>query len=356
LLSFLRYFAESRGLGRENVASGALAYLLDGSSLARERLKPFVDSFQAGSLPDRFSVKAQTYDKDSKRPDITLSHNDSPRVRIEFKFDAELTDAQKDGSYFEGLPIPGLVLFVVPPVKLRKIWKELLAAYSLPEPRATGFTVSYDKHTLAITTWDALLNSLSSEFEAYPEAARDEQRDIENLVKDLRGICMVPKPNSFKPLVDSDLNRETGSKIETLFSLAMQIASSSFDDELYKKTGTFGDTWSYSGCGLYGNISGLLCWIGIETNMWGTYGLSPVWVDIIEYKNPVKVRGYLKRKIFTEDGKHLYIPILLKQGVDRTALLEDAGEQIEMLRNELGEIVKRSMGKPANAPPHTERN
>ncbi len=99
---------------------------------------------------------------------------------IENKFWAGLTPNQP-AAYIKMLPDdePGLLLFVVPPRRLHAIWPDLAASAALAElrlpppsnPYANALSGQVGNRTLAVTSWQALLDQIESHARTSGEAA-----------------------------------------------------------------------------------------------------------------------------------------------------------------------------------------
>src|SRR5208337_387789 len=173
----------------ENVATEALAYILDYSKAARRGLLKFF----RGVVPEMPELRFQTQQsEDGNRPDMWGYNDNEPRVFIENKFWANLTDNQPV-SYLEMLAKckkPTMLLFVVPEARVQMMWRELTRRLkkdiaSIPDRDNTAsipFSFSTDKGpVLALTSWTKLIDALERE-------AKEEQRARSDLDQ-LRALC-----------------------------------------------------------------------------------------------------------------------------------------------------------------------
>ncbi len=111
----------------ENIATEALNYVLDRSTVARRAFVQY--AAQDGTdLPETLSFRTQETGDDVAIPDLVgLDREGRQVLLVEAKFWAGLTENQPV-SYLKRLPsgIDGLLLFVAPATRFPTLWPELL--------------------------------------------------------------------------------------------------------------------------------------------------------------------------------------------------------------------------------------
>ncbi len=101
----------------ENVATEALAFILDSSERGRSGLMKLL----RGIAPDLPTLRFRTQQTEGvARPDMWGLDGDTPRVFVEYKFWAGLTENQPVEylRLLKGYPAPTLLLVVVPAARL----------------------------------------------------------------------------------------------------------------------------------------------------------------------------------------------------------------------------------------------
>lgn len=124
LPSFLAYVSQRYGSQFEDVATDALTFVLQNSSTAREALRAVLNEQIKNLLPPYFSVETRRKVSGNCVPDVVLRDpGDSPRVIIEAKFTAALTENQPN-AYLDFLAEhrqegnASLLVFLVPESRL----------------------------------------------------------------------------------------------------------------------------------------------------------------------------------------------------------------------------------------------
>ena len=169
-------------LSRENedVATDALAYVLESSEAARNGMMKLL----CGILPDLPPLRFETQRAEGAiRPDMWGFADTEPRVFVENKFWAGLTDNQPV-AYLKQLAAysqPTLLLVVAPAAREHTLWRELSrrlrdAGISVSERDASGVVHSVATQLgpiLALTSWTNVLSVLEHEAVDDPRARGD---------------------------------------------------------------------------------------------------------------------------------------------------------------------------------------
>ena len=115
----------------ENVATEALCYVIERSERAERAFRSLIERTSGASFPEKLRWHTQSGGEDRAIPDVVGEDPAGrPRVIIEAKFWAELTSNQP-ATYLERLrdgDEGGVLLFVVPNVRLEVLWQEIRRA------------------------------------------------------------------------------------------------------------------------------------------------------------------------------------------------------------------------------------
>jgi hypothetical protein len=220
----------------ENVATDALAFILDRSASARQGFLKLLRRI-VPDLPE-LTFRAQEGDG-GWRPDLWGFAGEEPRVLVENKFWAGLTDNQPV-SYLGllGAKEASLLLFVVPNQRLETVWRELerrLAAASLASelaPETAGVRVRRIQNgpQLAITSWGHLLDTIGSELADQPQTFAD--------LMQLRSLCDAADLEAFLPISAEQLtDQQIPHLVLQLGSIVREVAARAETNRLIDRTG-----------------------------------------------------------------------------------------------------------------------
>jgi len=265
----------------EDVATDALAYVLESSDAARRGMTTFLRGIIRDLPPLQF-VTQQT--KDTIRPDMWGFAESEPRVFVENKFWAGLTDNQPV-SYLKQLaayPQPTVLLVVGPAARTHTLWRELTqrlihAGISVSElDAAAGIARSARTQLgpiLALTSWTSVLSALEHETVDDPNARGD-------LVQ-LRGLCDAADRDAFVPVSATALSdQQTPAFILQLGSI-VQAAVDCAVSENYLSVNALRPQASWDRIGRYVWVSGdrkAGAWFGVHFVLWKAHGTTPLWL------------------------------------------------------------------------------
>ena len=314
----------------EDVATDALAFILDSNSSARAGMIKLLRGIEA-NIPD-LTFRTQVAEG-STRPDMWGSHESEPRVFIENKFWAGLTDNQPV-SYLEQLekyPAPTILLFVGPEARAHTLWFELMQRLTNADISATDrgasagviYSVTLDgDRILALTSWRKLLSALENE-------VSDDPNDMMDLVQ-LRALCDAADIDAPFPMSSEELtNQRTPALIKQLGNI-IQTAIDAAINEGILEGGGYKSTSTWEGFGRFARFADrhdVGIWLGAYWKLWKEHGLSPLWLIIYHNENgnfsPAhKIRSILepwaaKEGIFTTWDEHDFsIAMNLATGVE----------------------------------------
>ena len=212
--SLLAYLAYKLGGGRtETTATEALGYILSRSEAARNALR---DTIRTGGVDIGPIARVQTeveINKDARVDLIGFDATDAERALLEVKFWAGLTENQPN-TYLERLlqnKNPSALLFVAPESRIVTLWAELRRLANDGEftltnaPSAANLmsaTINDGPHCLMLTSWRALLGSMSS------RASVDGDSSAERDILQLNALCEREDTAAFQPLRGGELSLE----------------------------------------------------------------------------------------------------------------------------------------------------
>jgi hypothetical protein len=266
----------------ENVATMALAFILDSNGAARSGFTKLLRGASPGLPPLWFRI--QETDGDS-RPDM-WGHdgNGAAHVFVENKFWAGLTDNQPV-TYLQKLARSGadtVLLFVVPHQREQTLWRELrhrISAAGIPaEAREPGPGVDFIATTsigptIALTSWDKLLAFLELETAQEPSARSD--------LLQLKALCAEANTDAFAPFAPAELSdQRTPLLVLQLNDLVQEATAAAFAEGVLHRgkllpqanttrTGRYASLFADESWGL---------WFGLHFGLWRKYGNTPLWL------------------------------------------------------------------------------
>ena len=341
----------------ENIATEALAYILNESSSCREAL---VNLLREGGVDvgPIDSVKTQVTGPGGVIPDlIGLYDGEYKPLLIEAKFDADLTNNQPN-HYLEWLSTyngPSVLLFVVPGIRVRSLWPQLERRASEKYGTLTHIDaerkclrVGESELHLMMISWLNLLDSMSnlSRISGEPLA-------IEADIRQLRGLAKHRSAEVFQPF--RDLLVELNSEFSQRRGLDLQKIISAATDQ--GKARKWLNTYRLRvarhpyGFGRYIRLteSGAEPWFGVNRELHKRFGLTPLWLWFGPAHEDKK--GYLTHSqhvaVQTELGYTIedtgvidsgWVPLTISPNVELPGVVADVVGQIERII----EAIKRA--------------
>jgi hypothetical protein len=331
------HLASRFSTNRENLATEAVAFIVNRSETMREALRRLVGRTGV-ELPRLARFTSQAVDEQGNIPDlITMG---AERLLIENKFWAGLTENQPAG-YLERLPAEGgaVLVFVVPSKRLPIVWTELARSAMtrgkpLPNPEHLGGDLLFARLTsstaLAATTWNAVLDSLDD----VARAAGDTSAAAD--IAQLRSLCDVMDNEAFLPVRMEELtNLEVPRRLIGLADLIDELSQKAVAQEIADRAG-LRETHGWYSAGRYLKIGPAGAWLGIDHKNWSSYGITPLW---IVFRNTEwgrapfvleALRAWAPPRLFEKDGG-AFVPLTILPGVTRETVLEDLLEQLRHL-------------------------
>jgi hypothetical protein len=267
----------------EDVATDALAYVLESSEPAREGMMKLL----RGIVPDLPPLRFKTQQAEGAiRPDMWGFSGTRPRVFVENKFWAGLTDNQPV-SYLKELsahPEPTVLLVVAPAAREQTLWRELkhrLAAAGITATdRAAAAAVPCSADTelgpvLALTSWGNVLSVLEHQCADDPGPRGD-------LVQ-LRALCDSADMDAFTPLSGEQLSDQRTPGLVLQLGAIVQATVDLAVSEGVLEIKRLNPQASWERIGRYARFAGqrqegVGVWFGVHFGLWKTHGATPLWV------------------------------------------------------------------------------
>lgn len=333
--ALLVHLRDRFGSGPENLATEALAFILDQYQEAREGFVGHCRRY-CSDLPNIDLFRTQSHDDDGAIPDLTGWVSGKNPLVVEVKFHAGLTQNQPV-TYLQRLHDSedgGLLLFLVPNKRVPHVWEQLKARCTnsglllheetpAPLPAASSGNVR-----IGVTGWSDVLNVLQHALEPLtpPRGFWELQQ--------LRSLCAYEDQQIFEPLEPGDLQRSIGRRIGEFRDLAFEVVGSALDRKLVSLENLRAVS-TYDSVGRYFKLKGWECWLGVHWGLWATQERqSPMWLFITDRRAPndpaleEALRILESRALLSSDG-YGRICIDLPTGKDRDSVIQIITKQIE---------------------------
>lgn len=271
----------------ENVATEALAFILGCTERGRSGLMKLLRGV-APDLPDLHFRTQQT--QGSARPDMWGMDGGVPRVFIENKFWAGLTDNQPV-EYLRMLarcPSPSVLLVVVPEARVHTVCREfdrrltrsdLIASERVPPMNIHhSRTVAFDAEAnsapvLALTSWTRVLSVIEAELVDEPARRSDLQQ--------LRSLCAAADDDAAVPFAASEL---TNQRLPALVLQLNAVVQSAVDLSVTRgvlDVNGLRPSSSTERVGRYvafPDAGRIAAWLGVDFRRWRERGATPLWL------------------------------------------------------------------------------
>ncbi len=344
--SILGRLARNFTVSPENLATEALSYLIGNSARARSFFTQYVSSGIYEINEDIiFSTQVHSAE-DSTIPDLIGRNISGEEVLMfEAKSWASLTENQPV-EYLKRLK-KGILLFIVPQVRVNILWNELLRRCNDAKIECTdtkpinnnfrAVRVGTDK-CMMITDWPSLLGAL------LVNGASLETETVED-IKQLLGLCNEMDTEAFLPLNSDELNSTFGRRIcqfteilDDLTNMLVVKLNMSLEGLRASATATF-----YVRYIAYNEFR-----LTLQVNYlnWSKYRETPFWVGIkiadpVRWQYPESLHHKLlplslespSRYIETKDG--WFIPLFAPLQKEKTEVVSALYRQIEEILNRL---------------------
>ena len=330
--SLLSFIARRHTVGREDVATDALFFILSRSNSAKRALSDLLGD-DRGPLQ---VAAARPWGADALGaiPDLACFDEDDNLVAlIESKFWAPLTHHQPV-TYWERLPVdrPAVLLFLAPDYRIDSgsLWDSLIdrlhgAGHELgPADRRESLLTASAKvgqRRLMLTSWDLLLDRLA-------QMAKDDGDDQACFeIAELQGLA-TDVTASENPRRDENLKNLIADAVKRV-----EQSGWANSDGL-----TVGQGFEFYG--RYLRLAGASAWLGIDFKAVKQMPGKPVWLafynDPDAFVSQEKVRsrlGALAEPGFVWGSGNTCVPIALPGSVDTGATLDAIVDEVERIAN-----------------------
>ncbi len=344
----------------ENVATEALAFILDSSEPARAGLMKLL----AGVAPGLPALRFQTQQTEGNaRPDMWGFDGGTPRVFIENKFWAGLTE-NHPVEYLRRLAryaSPAVLLTVVPASRLETVRRQLkrrLDAAGVPAtPRDSSAHVPYALATdfgpgfptlpiLALTTWTSVLLAIEAELED-PQQRND-------LVQ-LRSLCTAADDGAAVPFSSSELtNQRTPAFVLQLTSVVQRAVDVGVTEGVLS-VDRLRPTSSWERVGRYvafPEAMGVGAWFGTDFRRWWERGSTPLWLvfGASDFGRALEVRAILQPWAeqhgveFSLQGGEFGVGIDVVPGEEQDHVVRSLVDRLKVVAAELAALPPKPNG------------
>ncbi len=269
----------------ENVATEALAFILDSSERGRSGLMKLL----RGIAPDLPALRFRAQQTEGvARPDMWGLDGDTPRVFIENKLWAGLTENQPV-EYLRLLakyPSPAVLLVVVPAARLETVWRELkrrLAAANVltsnqnPSVNVPHVVAADSGPIFAITSWAKVLSAVEAEL---ADGIADDMNAKSDLLQ-LRALCDAADLDAATPFSATDLTDQTIPAFVLHLSSVVQLAVALGVSEGVLSLKGLLPMANWERAGRYflsAATNGFGAWFGTDFRRWRERGSTPLWL------------------------------------------------------------------------------
>ncbi len=352
----------------ENIATDALAFIVNSSESAKRGLMKLL----RGINSDLTNLHFRTQETEGNaRPDMRGDDDTVPRVFIENKFWAGLTENQPV-AYLKRLAkenqsSSSVLLVVVPSAREATVWrglKRLLAEAGISisnRDNSVGVFCSVGTNlgpTLAITSRARLLSAIEAELTDEPQAKND--------LLQLRALCDSADSQAFQPISSAKVTDQTtptfilqlSEVVQEAVDLAVSdtkgILSTKTFDEANPKKGQLNPTHSWSSIGRYicfPKAQYVGAWIGTDFQLWREHGGTPLWIVFYESRfcRGIEVRGLLEpwaaskgvfsaNHDFGKDGAGFVVAIDLVTGEEKDQVVRSVADQLINISDPLSRL------------------
>jgi len=343
---------------KENVATEALAYILESSEAARRGMMKLLHGISSELPPLRFKTQQA---EGAARPDMAAfaDTDTEPRVFVENKFWAGLTDNQPV-EYLKRLAArrePTVLLVVVPAKRMETLWRELkqrlhnagISAQGPETSSSTADTYSFATQLgpiLAVSSWKKVLETLDRETE--------EDRRARNDLDQLCALCDAADKEAFAPLSREELSDQRTPAFILQLSAIVQAAVELAVTEIALNKGRLNPQANWERIGRYAWMpgkEGAGAWFGIHFGLWREHGETPVWLlfSDTDWGRKHEVRGLIepwaeKNNILTAThGAVFAIALRIPVGEEKDAVIRSLVDQLKAIAGALRMLPPRPM-------------
>ena len=328
--SLLSFIARRHTVGREDVATDALSFILSRSNSARRALSELLGD-DRGPLQ---VAAACPWGADALGaiPDLACFDDNGDLVAlIESKFWAGLTDHQPV-TYWEGLPDdrPAVLLFLAPAYRINAggLWAELVDRLSSAEheldqdarrENLVTASATNGERRLMLTSWDLLLDRLAQK----AKDDCDNQASFE--IAELQGLA-ADVTAAENPRRDENLKKMIAEAVK-------RVEQSGWANSDGLRVGQ-----GFEFYGRYLRLAGASALLGIDFKAVKQMPEKPVWLAFYNDPNAAVIRETVRSRLgdlaepgFVWGSDYTCVPIALPTGADRDATLDAIVAEMERI-------------------------
>jgi hypothetical protein len=331
----------SKSAQPENVATEALNYILNRSSIARSAFIQFAKQANV-ELPDELLFRTQAGGDDNAIPDLVGTDPEAGQVFVvEAKFWAGLTDNQPV-AYLNRLPYQtaSLLLFIAPARRFETLWPELLrrcrnenvSVEQSHEEMARGFKAIKvgTTHTLAITSWQAVLAYILRALETEGE------HRVASDVQQLQGLCERMDSGAFLPLRSEELTSDTGARVRQYCDIVNEVTRKAIAEGIVSVEGlraTAGEGWFLRYVTLP-DVANSLFSLRFDADSWAKWRATPLWLGFNAKKRHWHKEALASLELeqpprLIVNGTDLFVPLHMSTGVEKREVVLAVFEQVK---------------------------
>ena len=334
---------------REDLATEALLFVLDESSVARASLLRLLTS--AGcSVPTEARFKSQAVGLGGERPDLVgLDVRGHERVLVEAKFWAGLTDNQPV-TYLARLEESGsesgVLVFMAPDTRLEALWPELstrivdsgrtIGGREIPISGVLAAPIG-DLH-LVLLSWRTVLDHLAEDL-----AESGEKGLLESLGQ-LQVLCEWEsgEHKAFLPVQYHEIASTLPVRLFQFRELIDDTVARLFGEGLVDTEGLSAADGTFSS-GRYFRLAGVVyCMLEVSLRKWSELAMTPMWLRVYGkgWNVPAELQqvfekatdaGRLEFYEYPPQKQALHVPIYIPLGMGREETLDSIVTDVRKL-------------------------
>jgi hypothetical protein len=324
---------------QELLATEGLAYLLARSEACVAVLRR--SALAVGCmLPEALRFRVEVAGTDLERPDIVGTDGDNVEALIiEGKFDAGLTDNQPNAYLGRlGSELPGMLLFVVPDLRVPRLWREITARVGMVAPGDGIWSVALgDGRFLGIISWRALLDLMLHAAVSGSDPVAADIRQLQNLCQRFEGEAFLPfDAEELSSIRLPRRHRDLCDVVDGIVDTLVACGTAKLDGlrATPQRNGYVRYVW------LSNNRSRGGAMIALNYDAWRTWEVSPLW--LAPQSNSVGAqRAVLERlaletciPLFSTNGKPM-LPLVIDPGLERDEVIARCATTVRTLSERL---------------------
>ena len=334
---------------REDLATEALLFVLDESSVARASLLRLLTS--AGcSVPTEARFKSQAVGLGGERPDMVgVDVRGHERVLVEAKFWAGLTDNQPV-TYLARLEESGsesgVLVFMAPDTRLEALWPELstriadsgrtIGERQIPISGVLAAPIG-DLH-LVLLSWRTVLDHLAEDL------AESGEKELLESLGQLQVLCEWEsgEDKAFLPVQYHEIASTLPARLFQFRGLIDDAVARLFGEGLVDTEGLRSADGTFSS-GRYFRLAGVVyCMLEVNLRNWSKVAMTPMWLHVYgkDWKLSAELQqvfekaadtGQLESYELPRKGKGMQVPIYIPLGIGREETLDSIVTDVRKL-------------------------